>query len=270
MRRPSPPPVEPRAPRPGWRPASHRPDPACAQPADLGCPRPEFELLVRTVSKLRRALRLTYPFVFVDKFQDTTVAQFSFLTSVFGGAAVTAVGDRKQRIMGFAGALPNALEHFTTTFQASRYDLSWNFIQRRPRPVATTRDRQQAGPARRAGGVEGRRRNRARPGRTVGVLRCRSGGHLHRRLDRPRHRPIPPRTCGLRPGRPAEDRPVRRPVRGRLAAHGIGLRNDDAMVGTMRLQDLLKNEIARLLLGLLRSPPSRVDWPRCGGRCRPP
>jgi hypothetical protein len=38
----------------------------------------------------------------------------------------------------------------------------------------------------------------------------------------------------------------------RLAAHGIRLRNDDAMVGEMRLQDLLENETARLLLGLLR------------------
>jgi len=40
------------------------------------------ELLVRVVPKLRRALRLTYPFVFMDEFQDTTSAQFSFLTSV--------------------------------------------------------------------------------------------------------------------------------------------------------------------------------------------
>lgn len=61
------------------------------------------ELLVRAVPKLKRALRMTYPMVFVDEFQDTTSAQFSFLTSVFGGeTAVTAVGDSKQRIMGFA------------------------------------------------------------------------------------------------------------------------------------------------------------------------
>jgi DNA helicase-2/ATP-dependent DNA helicase PcrA len=41
------------------------------------------ELLVRSVPKLRRALRMTYPFVFVDEFQDTTSARFSFLVSVF-------------------------------------------------------------------------------------------------------------------------------------------------------------------------------------------
>ena len=64
------------------------------------------ELLARSRPQLGRALRITYPYVFVDEFQDTTGAQLSFLASVFSGATITAVGDRKQRIMGFAGALP--------------------------------------------------------------------------------------------------------------------------------------------------------------------
>jgi UvrD/REP helicase N-terminal domain len=60
------------------------------------------ELLLRASPHIRRALQLTYPFVFVDEFQDTTYAQYHFLLSAFGGAniAVTAVGDDKQRIMG--------------------------------------------------------------------------------------------------------------------------------------------------------------------------
>ena len=49
-----------------------------------------------------------------------------------------------------------------------------------------------------------------------------------------------------------------RRLRDRLAAHGIRVRNDDATVGKMRLQDLLKNETAGLLLGLLRL----ADQPR--------
>jgi superfamily I DNA/RNA helicase len=86
------------------------------------------ELLVRAVPKLRRALRMTYPMVFVDEFQDTTSAQFSFLTSVFGEeTTVTAVGDSKQRIMGWAGALPEALQRFTDAFDATSYALAWNF-----------------------------------------------------------------------------------------------------------------------------------------------
>src|ERR1700722_17250327 len=59
------------------------------------------ELLLRASPHIRRALRATYPFVFVDEFQDTTYAQYDFLLSAFadGGTAVTAVGDDKQRIM---------------------------------------------------------------------------------------------------------------------------------------------------------------------------
>ena len=86
------------------------------------------ELIVRSTPQLRRALRTTYPFVFVDQFQDTTGAQLTFLHSVFGaGAVITAVGDRKQRIMGFAGALDKAIGHYVTAFGAKSYELTWNF-----------------------------------------------------------------------------------------------------------------------------------------------
>ncbi|HEY0166610.1 MAG TPA: ATP-dependent helicase [Jatrophihabitans sp.] len=86
------------------------------------------ELLVRTSPSIRRALQITYPFVFVDEFQDTTAAQLDFLHAVFGDSAtITVVGDRKQRIMGFAGALPNAVDQYMAQFGATRYDPQWNF-----------------------------------------------------------------------------------------------------------------------------------------------
>ena len=37
------------------------------------------ELLLRANPHIRRALIATYPFVFVDEFQDTTYAQYDFL-----------------------------------------------------------------------------------------------------------------------------------------------------------------------------------------------
>lgn len=43
-----------------------------------------------------------------------------------------------------------------------------------------------------------------------------------------------------------------------LARYGIQVRNDDELVDTIRLQDLLKHEVARLILGLLRL----ADQPR--------
>ncbi|HEX4832750.1 MAG TPA: UvrD-helicase domain-containing protein, partial [Trebonia sp.] len=69
----------------------------------------------------------TYPYVFVDEFEDTTRAQLSFLKTAFGTATITAVGDRKQRIMGFAGALPDALNRYSAAFAATKYELTWNF-----------------------------------------------------------------------------------------------------------------------------------------------
>ncbi|THG81558.1 ATP-dependent helicase [Pseudomonas sp. A-1] len=87
------------------------------------------ELLLRTNPHIRRALQMTYPFVFVDEFQDTTYAQYDFLRSAFGGTdiAVTAVGDDKQRIMTWAGARPDAFERFAADFTATRIPLLFNF-----------------------------------------------------------------------------------------------------------------------------------------------
>ena len=74
---------------------------------------------------IARAIRATYPFVFVDEFQDTTYAQYDFLLSTFGGGStvVTTVGDHKQRIMTWAGARNDAFEQFEVDFQAARRDL---------------------------------------------------------------------------------------------------------------------------------------------------
>lgn len=87
------------------------------------------ELTLRAAPDVKRALQLTYPFIFVDEFQDTTYAQYDFLLSAFRGAGlcVTAVGDDKQRIMTWAGARPDAFQRFEADFQATRIPLSFNF-----------------------------------------------------------------------------------------------------------------------------------------------
>ena len=87
------------------------------------------ELIVRANPKIARALRATYPYVFVDEFQDTSFAQYDFLLSTFGhgGTVVTAVGDHKQRIMGWAGARQDAFEQFEADFGAPRVNLLFNF-----------------------------------------------------------------------------------------------------------------------------------------------
>jgi len=87
------------------------------------------ELLLRTQPQIGRALRATYPFVFVDEFQDTTYAQYDFLLSALRHPriVVTAVGDDKQRIMVWAGARSDAFERFTVDFQAAKIPLLFNF-----------------------------------------------------------------------------------------------------------------------------------------------
>ena len=53
------------------------------------------ELVLRANPHIRRALRMTYPFVFVDEFQDTTYAQYDFLLSAFADGR-TAVHVRRD------------------------------------------------------------------------------------------------------------------------------------------------------------------------------
>ncbi|CAM5288497.1 DNA helicase II [Frigidibacter albus] len=87
------------------------------------------EYMLRTNPRIKRALRLTYPFVFLDEFQDTTYAQYSLVNAAFreSGSVFTAVGDDKQKIMGWAGAMDNAFDEFTEDFNAVRHALLRNW-----------------------------------------------------------------------------------------------------------------------------------------------
>ncbi|EJA4840120.1 ATP-dependent helicase, partial [Escherichia coli] len=60
-----------------------------------------------------------YDYAFIDEFQDTTYRQYEIFKSIFLGKKIkiTAVGDTKQRIMGWAGAMHNAFEVFKKDFE---------------------------------------------------------------------------------------------------------------------------------------------------------
>jgi DNA helicase-2/ATP-dependent DNA helicase PcrA len=217
------------------------------------------ELLVRSVPKLRRALRMTYPHVFVDEFQDTTSAQLSFLVSAFAGdPAVIGVGDSKQRIMGWAGALPKALERFAEAFDAATYPLTWNFRSSKAlvdvQHVIATKLDADAVPAisKADDGIDG---NPAEVwtfstlDREAMVIADWIAADIAV-SDRA------PADFALLARQKIADFESR--FASRLSRHGIKVRNDDALVATMRLQDLLKHEITRLLLGLIRL----ADQPR--------
>jgi DNA helicase-2/ATP-dependent DNA helicase PcrA len=217
------------------------------------------ELLVRSVPRLRRALRLTYPYVFVDEFQDTTSAQFSFLASVFvDGPKVTAVGDGKQRIMGWAGALPDAFDRFAESFGATRYPLTWNFrssgaLVGMQHVVATALDTNAVAAISKADDdVDG---NPAEVWTFSSVDREASviADWIAADIASSGRSPADFALLARQKIAAFESR-----FRTQLARHNIKVRNDDQQVGLMRLQDLLKHEIARLLLGLLQL----ADQPR--------
>lgn len=81
----------------------------------------ENELLVR-------AIQATYSHVFLDEFQDTTTIQYELVKTCFqnSGTILTAVGDSKQRIMMWAGAIPNVFEQYINDFSAKEELLLMN------------------------------------------------------------------------------------------------------------------------------------------------
>ncbi|HFU7058079.1 TPA: UvrD-helicase domain-containing protein [Bacillus cereus] len=87
------------------------------------------EYLLKENPLIVKALQATYSHVFLDEFQDTTYNQYSLLKTIFlnSDTVITAVGDNKQRIMGWAGALHNAFGIFKSDFNATQHTLFNNF-----------------------------------------------------------------------------------------------------------------------------------------------
>jgi superfamily I DNA/RNA helicase len=78
---------------------------------------------------LLKAIRSTYSHVFLDEFQDTTFPQYDLVKTLFLGSSsiITAVGDAKQRIMGWAGAMPYAFDQFKKDYKAKELELIINY-----------------------------------------------------------------------------------------------------------------------------------------------
>lgn len=77
----------------------------------------------------RNAVRMTYTHIFLDEFQDCTNEQYKLIRAAFLGTPIrlTAVGDTKQRIMSWAGALEGIFETFVADFDAIPLNLYSNF-----------------------------------------------------------------------------------------------------------------------------------------------
>lgn len=88
-----------------------------------------IELIFRTNPKLLFSLQSTYDYVFLDEFQDTTSIQYDLIKTCFlsSNIKITAVGDDKQTIMSWAGALANIFNIYKSDFGAQEYQLINNY-----------------------------------------------------------------------------------------------------------------------------------------------
>ncbi|HDR1671627.1 TPA: ATP-dependent helicase, partial [Pasteurella multocida] len=77
----------------------------------------------------RNAIRQTYSDVFLDEFQDCTNLQYELIKLAFQGTHVRliAVGDTKQKIMAWAGALEGIFQTFAHDFSAEPLNMYRNF-----------------------------------------------------------------------------------------------------------------------------------------------
>ncbi|OFV75147.1 UvrD-helicase domain-containing protein [Rhodococcus erythropolis] len=76
----------------------------------------------------RGTLRQTYSHLFLDEFQDCTEQQYTLIRTAFldTPTQVTAVGDTKQRIMAWAGALEGIFQQYAADFSAVPSNLYQN------------------------------------------------------------------------------------------------------------------------------------------------
>ncbi|MEI2429051.1 ATP-dependent helicase [Lysobacter yananisis] len=226
------------------------------------------ELLIRASPYIRRALRATYPFVFVDEFQDTTFAQYDFLLSVFGGGSsrLTVVGDNKQRIMVWAGARVDAFERFTTDFSASSFALLCNFrsttdLVRIQNVVARALDSTAPVAVARASaqiseGVAQVWRSSSKAQEVNHIARWIATDMQSRQRQ--------PRDYAILVRQRADDYEAE--LSAPFARLGLRLRNEARNLGDTTLQDLLADDLARIFISLLRLGSIRrapVAWKTC-------
>lgn len=90
--------------------------------------------ILKNLEIARNAIRQTYSDVFLDEFQDCTNLQYDLIKLAFQDTHIrlTAVGDTKQKIMAWAGALDGIFQTFVQDFSAISLNMYRNF---RSKPV---------------------------------------------------------------------------------------------------------------------------------------
>ena len=212
------------------------------------------ELLLRTSPHIRKALQITYPFIFVDEFQDTTYSQYDFLLSAFHNTsvAITAVGDNKQRIMAWAGARIDAFERFSSDFSATEIPLLFNFrsspdLVRVQHVVARALDPGAATTVARTVRQVNGDVAQVWYSRTVNREAAYLADWL---INDMTERNRAPRDYAILVKQRSDE--FENDLSGALKKKGLRLRNESHKLGQTTLQDLLSDTFAKVVLALLR------------------
>lgn len=212
------------------------------------------ELLMRVNETARRAHALTYSHVFMDEFQDTTQVQYDLIHTLFLGTdtLVTAVGDNKQQIMRWAMAMEAPFDVFEGDFGARRIPLLNNYrsspdLVRIQHVLAQALDAGAPPPVSKTeGAVSGdccavwdfvSSRAEARHLVTYMAGEMKSHG-------------LQPRDFVLLVRQKADG--YAQELAPHFAAAGLRLRNEDASVGALKLQELLTEDLSIDCMLLLR------------------
>ena len=212
------------------------------------------DYLLHENQAVRRALQLTYPFVFLDEFQDTTYAQYDLVKTAFHGsdAMFTAVGDDKQRIMGWAGAMENAFQEFATDFNAVNLALRFNWRSHADLVAIQQVIAEHIDPN--VEDVEARGQ-RAVDGQVASLWRFETREQEAQQIaawiaNETEHGRVEPHDCAILVRMRADD--VEAELAEVFAAEGLTIRNLARSVGQIAIQELLAEELTDVVLPLMR------------------
>lgn len=85
--------------------------------------------IVNNNPNIRKLISMTYKYIFWDEFQDMTERHYKILKCIFNDPynKICAVGDDKQAIMAWAGAIPDIFSKFRQDFLARPCSFTYNY-----------------------------------------------------------------------------------------------------------------------------------------------
>ena len=212
------------------------------------------ELLLRLNPMAREALRLTYSHLFMDEFQDATQVQYDLVKTIFLGAnaVITAVGDNKQQIMRWAMAMEDPFAAFDSDFGAVHTPLYNNYrsspdLVRIQHVLAKALDHKAVRPISKAEATITGDSCAIWDFQTPDIEAARLAAFIASEM---KAHGLGPRDFVLLVRQRADRYAAL--LEPKFRAAGIALRNEAGAVGEITLQELLPDEVSRLLASVLR------------------